>query len=166
MKQFRRFLIAGFFFVLITGTLSHFLYEWSGNCFFVGLFTPVNESTWEHMKLLFFPMLLYSLMLVRRFSGTYPCIVSSASLGILSGTALIPVLFYAYTFILGRNYFILDLLVFFLSVAAAFLVTWRFTLSCRARPFSRCLLFLVCLCFLFFLLFTYCPPGAELFAAA
>ena len=59
MKQLKAYTIVGFFFVLILGTLFHFLYEWTNQCYIVGFFAPVSESVWEHMKLLFFPMLLY-----------------------------------------------------------------------------------------------------------
>lgn len=96
MEQLKKYTITGTFFVLITGTLSHFIYEWSGNNFIVGFFCPVNESTWEHMKLVFFPMFLFSIFMFKRLKGIYPCILQSSSLGILIGTFLVPVLFYTY----------------------------------------------------------------------
>ena len=43
--------------VAVLGTLNHFLYELSGGAAIFALFCPVNESTWEHLKLLFFPYL-------------------------------------------------------------------------------------------------------------
>lgn len=67
MKHTKRDIIIGILFVLVTGTLSHFLYDWSGRLPVVGLFAPVNESVWEHMKLLFFPMLLYALFLCLKY---------------------------------------------------------------------------------------------------
>lgn len=60
-KKLLCYTILGVIFTFLAGTLLHFTYEWSGNNFWVGLFSPVNESTWEHMKLLFFPMLFYSI---------------------------------------------------------------------------------------------------------
>ena len=45
-------------FVLVAaflGTLNHFLYFLSGQSPIVALFCPVNESVWEHLKLLYFP---------------------------------------------------------------------------------------------------------------
>ena len=51
--------ISGFLFTSVLGTLSHFFYEWSGDSTFIGLVCPISESAWEHMKLLFFPALLY-----------------------------------------------------------------------------------------------------------
>lgn len=72
MKTLRRYTVIGILFVMLTGTLAHFLYDWSGKHAVVGLFSPVNESVWEHMKLLFFPMLLYSLFLIGRLKGDFP----------------------------------------------------------------------------------------------
>lgn len=37
----------------------HFSYAWLGKLNMVGMFTPINESIWEHLKLLFWPLLLW-----------------------------------------------------------------------------------------------------------
>ena len=59
----RFYIIAGYLFTAVFGTLSHFLYDCSGQNLFIALFAPVNESIWEHMKLSFFPVLLYAFFL-------------------------------------------------------------------------------------------------------
>ncbi len=41
--------------------LTHFLYEWIPNPLF-SLFFPVNESIWEHMKMLYTTILLYGII--------------------------------------------------------------------------------------------------------
>ena len=58
-KSYKRYIVTGFLFVGILGTLFHFVYDWCRLARLIGLFVPVNESTWEHMKLLFIPMLIY-----------------------------------------------------------------------------------------------------------
>ncbi len=58
-KFYKRYIVTGFLFVGIFGTLFHFVYDWCRQARLTGLFVPVNESTWEHMKLLFIPMLIY-----------------------------------------------------------------------------------------------------------
>lgn len=58
-KFYKRYVITGVLFVGILGTLFHFVYDWCGQARLIGLFVSVNESTWEHMKLLFIPMLIY-----------------------------------------------------------------------------------------------------------
>ncbi len=163
MKHLKRYTIIGIFFVLITGTLAHFLYDWSGNNYIIGLFTPINESIWEHMKLLFFPMLIYSFFIIFKFKKTYSCITSSLFFGIIIGILLIPIFFYAYTSILGEDTFILDIGTFILSIIIAFWLSYKLTLSCKLEPYTLLLCGLICILFICFMIFTYNPPKTRIF---
>ena len=164
MSRLKRYTVIGILFVILAGTLSHFLYEWSGNHAVVGLFTPVSESVWEHMKLLFFPMLLYVPVMAFRLRDEFPYILSSLWVGLLAGTLAIPVLFYGYTFILGRDVFFLDIAVFILSVLIAFWIAYRLAPHCRPKLSSIFLVCSVCILSACFLWFTYHPPKGSLFA--
>ena len=141
MKQLKHYTIISILFVLITGVLAHFLYQWSGNNRIVSYFTPINESIWEHMKLLFFPMLLYAVFIILKFREDYPCIATSLYFGIIAGTLLIPVFYYAYTYLLGKDFFVLDIVTFILRLLRIF----------------------VCVLFLCFIIFTDYPPNLEIF---
>ncbi|MFT3899363.1 MAG: DUF6512 family protein [Gordonia sp. (in: high G+C Gram-positive bacteria)] len=46
--------------IVIGGALLHFLFEQSGRCAFVGVFAPVNESPWEHLKMAYWPALAFT----------------------------------------------------------------------------------------------------------
>ena len=70
--RIKQFHIVGLLFTLLTGFLLHFVYEWSGDNPLVGLFSPVNESVWEHLKLLFFPILAYSIVEYFIYGKNYP----------------------------------------------------------------------------------------------
>lgn len=164
MKNLKHYTVIGTFFVLTAGTLAHFMYDWSGNNAIVGLFTPVNESIWEHMKLLFFPMLLYAFFMIFRLKEDFPCIVSALCFGMLAGTLLIPCLFYIYTGILGKDYFVLDIGTFIVSVLCAFFLSYRLTLSCKAKPYTVFLCVLTGILFICFIIFTYHPPDFHIFA--
>lgn len=120
MKTIKSSSIIGIIFVLAAGSLAHFLYQWSEKKHWIGLLCPVNESTWEHMKLVFFPMLFYSLFLCIKWKNQFRPQFHVLAQGILIGTFLIPVLFYTYTGILGFHVFLLDLLTFGCSVIAGF----------------------------------------------
>lgn len=157
--------IKGILFVSIAGTLAHFVYEWSNNNYILGFFFPVNESTWEHMKLFFFPMLLFSIWMNQNLKEEYPCVTGALLAGTLLGTFFIPVLFYTYSGILGKNVPLLDIATFFISVIAAFCYIYKQTLSCNQKlpvPFLKCAVLLV---LLGFLLFTYHPPALGIFQA-
>lgn len=157
MKYLKRYTIIGILFVIITGFLAHFAYDWSKNKDIVGLFVPVNESVWEHMKLLFFPMLLYSPIMAFKLKSRYPCIISSLYFGILLGTSLIPILYYTYTSITGKNILIVDIGIFILSTITAFWLSYKLTLSCQLEPYRLLLCCLICALFICFILFTYHP---------
>ncbi|MDD3186694.1 MAG: DUF6512 family protein [Anaerostipes sp.] len=162
--------IIGIIFVSILGTLSHFIYEWSGSNKIIGFFTPVNESTWEHMKLLFFPMLFYCM--ITWFSKpkinklSYQTKNNSRKQyrkesGIVPGTILIPILFYTYSGILGFHLAWIDISIFFISVIFAFM------LRCHNIPikiYQRIILFiLILLLGIGFCFFTYYPPALGIF---
>lgn len=164
MNRLKIYTIIGIFFVLILGTLSHFFYEWSNDNFVIGLFTPVNESTWEHMKLFFFPTLLYALFTIPGLQKDYPCITSAFSAGILLGTLLIPVIFYTYTGILGNHFLFLDIATFIFSVIFSFFCIYRWTLSCKMKHHQFFLCSLLCIVLISFVIFSYNPPEIGLFA--
>ena len=60
MKTLKLTHIIGFFFVVLFGAMLHFTYEWSGDALWVGLWSSVNESVWEHFKLGFSSLIIFS----------------------------------------------------------------------------------------------------------
>lgn len=162
MDRLKRTTIIGTIFVLITGTLSHFIYEWSGSNPLAALFFPVNESTWEHMKLIFFPTLLYGFYMQHTLKAEYPCISNAIPAGILAGTILIPVLFYSYTGILGFNTMILDISVFIVAVLITFYLIFVLTRSCKLSS-SKWLYIPVMVMIAAFMIFSFTPPDLGIF---
>lgn len=155
--------LAGILFVGTAGCLMHFVYEWSGQNSVAGLFAPVSESTWEHMKLVYFPMLLFFLAEYMFLYKQYPRLLKADLAGILTGTLLIPVIFYTYTGILGTHSLPLDILTFIISAAFGLYVRCRSVLADGHTKhtfyYFICALVLgVC-----FLIFTYYPPDLALF---
>lgn len=162
MKSLKRQIIFGIIFVLFTGTISHFAYDLLNQNTFVGFFFPVNESIWEHQKLIFFPMLLYSYYVTKK-NNTSHFVSSGFLLGTLVGTFAVSVIFYTYSGILGYNSLILDLLTFLLSVLIAFFIAYitaRFCSFANKRKAIKVAIFLVAIAFI---LFTYFPPNIAWF---
>ena len=118
--------LGGFLFTVLAGTALHFLYAWSGESAWAAAVSAVNESVWEHMKLLYVPLFLLSMVQLcfqGRTSSTYRAARAASA---LCGTALIPVLYYTYTGALGRHFLAADIAVFLLSAAAALLLDRTF----------------------------------------
>ena len=150
-------------FVTVLGTLGHFFYEWSNYNPYVGLFFPVNESVWEHIKLFFFPTLICYLVLCFLKRKNTPCIIYAFPKAIFLGTVLIPVLFYTYSGILGFNVSFLDISTFYISVLLSFIYLYKTTVAVKNLDYS---LFqnitLLVLAFLF-MSFSYNPPDLGIF---
>lgn len=153
----------GFAVTALCGTILHFLYDWSGESPLVASFSGVNESTWEHMKLLFWPMFLYAIVqqLFFRDQEDFWCVKLR---GILCGLILIPVLFYTYNGVIGRSPDWINIAIFFISAAAAYLwETQRFkreTGRCRCPKAAFALL---CGIAVLFVLFTFFTPEIGIF---
>ncbi len=158
MNTLKRFCVYGIVFVLIVGTLSHFIYDWSGQNNIVALFCPVNESTWEHMKLLFFPACLYISYLSFHMKDKFSTIISAASIAIYIGTFSIPLLFYSYTKLLGFHHLLLDILTFMLSVILCFvclyIIEQYFYFSVPLFALTSLLILALC-----FFIFTFYAPN-------
>ena len=156
--------LAGALFTAVLGTLLHFVYGWSGGWSVAAAFSAVNESTWEHMKLLFFPMFLFSVVQLCSLGGAYPNFLAVRGVSTLVGTVLIPVLFYTYTGVLGRDVMWLDVTIFFLAALGAFLLDWRLLRRGRWSSGWQQVLGLLVLWGLAFLFvyFTFHPPGLGL----
>lgn len=113
--------LAGFLTVSALGTLAHFAYEWSGKQLLAGAFCAVNESTWEHMKLLFVPWLLWTAAQCIGLRSLRPA--APRAVGLLAGMAAIPLLFYGYTGVTGVNVGVVNVLIFQAAVLLAFWVS-------------------------------------------
>ena len=157
-----KFTIFSGIFVMILGTLLHFTYEWSGNNKFIASFSAVNESTWEHLKLLFFPMLLTTIIgyfYLRKISPNFLC---ARLLGILTAILFTITFFYTYTGIIGTNFSFIDISIFFAAVILGELVSYKILLSdFKCNNYTA--LFFIILLLVCFVSFTYFPPKIGLF---
>lgn len=163
MRSLKSYVIWGIIIVSILGTLGHFFYQWSGKNPIIGLFFSTNESTWEHMKLFFFPMIIYSYFMNKSLKSKFPSITSALLFGIIWGTILIPVIFYTYSGVLGFNLTFLDISTFYVSVILAFISVYKLTLSARVEKYKTTLFVLVVVFFVAFLFFTIFPPNLGIF---
>ena len=154
---------AGFALVTFGGTILHFLYDWTGGSILVSPFSGVNESTWEHMKLLYWPLFLFALVqrLFFKEQEIYWCVKLSE---ILLGLVLIPVLFYTYNGAFGKSPDWINIAIFYITALQVFLFEWcafsQNPLQCKD---SRLAFAIICLMGILFLLFTFVPPHIPLF---
>lgn len=160
--------VAGFFTVCILGTVNHYLYEWCGNNNIIGAFVPVNESVWEHLKLLFFPFMFFVIVEFIVYGRYIKGFLFSDFVGVLYGLIFIPVAFYLYSSIIGKSVVVIDILIFIVSVAISFYIRYkRIKNENDVRHYMNIpavILFLGVAALMAGL--TYFPPSTELFRSA
>ena len=154
----------GFVFTGIAGTLLHFLYEWTGGNPLVGAFSAVNESVWEHMKLLYFPMMLFGIFEYRQIGKGCSNFWCVKLLGTLLGLVTIPVLYYTYTGALGVDADWFNIAIYYLVAALVYWLETKLLQLGRpgcARPGTAKIGFGVLT--IIFIMLTYLPPHIPLF---
>ena len=146
------------------GYLFHYLFKFFSSSPFVAPLFPINESIFEHLKLLLYPFVLVSLIEIlirkKKFQSTLPYRI----FGITFSIIFLPLTYYLLKRIFG-NVHIGNIILYFVFLFLSYFITYYFekkeTVSSKAVIIlSYSTLFL--LIFLFTLL-TFLPPEAELF---
>ena len=155
--------LMGFAVTSLGGTLLHFLYDWLGGAAWIAPFSGVNESTWEHMKLLFWPMLVYAV--VERYffreRADFWCVKLK---GISLGLALIPVIFYTFNGVIGKSPDWINIAIFFVSAAISYLYEAKqFHRGEGACKHQRLALAVLCALAALFVVFTFHTPTLGIF---
>ena len=157
------FSLVGFAVTSLLGTLLHFLYDLLGEAIWIAPFSGVNESTWEHMKLLFWPMLIFAVVQSFFFKEREDFFRIKLR-GILLGLLLIPILFYTYNGAIGKSPDFLNILIFFISAAAVYLYeAKRFYGDPMPKKSSLTAITVLILIAILFVLFTFQTPKIGIF---
>ncbi|MBR4116633.1 MAG: hypothetical protein IKK65_00935 [Clostridia bacterium] len=157
--------IIAFLFIGVLGAVSHFVYEWSGENKILGYFFAVNESTWEHLKLLFFPTIIFSVIeyfFVKKEINNY---VISVAVSVVVGMLSIIVLFNTYTGFLGYSIDFLNILIYYIALVIMLIIKNKIIVNGKFSG-QNSSLFGMLICFiitLFFIFFTYNPPSLAVF---
>ena len=153
----------GYAVTALGGTLLHFLYDWTNNSVWIAPFSGVNESTWEHMKLLFWPMFIFAIV-QSFFFADYKSFWCVKLRGILLGLGSIPIIFYTYNGAVGKSPDWINIAIFFVSAAIAYVYEAKRLKNENTRCRSPIVAFTVlCIIALLFIFFTFNTPTLGIF---
>ena len=145
------------------GVVLHFTYDWSNQNTIVGIFSAVNESTWEHLKLIYYPTILMAIIgyfIIGKRTTNY---WTAQTVGIITAMAFTIIFFYTYTGIIGRNFAWLNIATFIVAVILGGLVTYKILLSRKNYNAEIISIIFLIILFLSFVLYTFNPPQIQLF---
>ena len=154
--------VIGTLFVSVMGSLFHFAYQWTCCNWLMGLFVAVNESVFEHLKLLIFPLILFWGFDCLFFGNIREHLVGLTA-AIYSGVLFLCVFYFAWKIIFIEDQLWFDILLFIVSALVSQITGWYFALDeFHRNQFSWIVvvpLFIVAL--LCYLCFTDFPPHIE-----
>ena len=132
---------------------------------FVGSFSAVNESVWEHLKLVFYPMLIATIIeyfFIKDISNNY---IEAKTIGIFTAISFIVVSFFTYSGIIGTSIIVIDILIFIISIILGEYIAYKLMKREDESTVLTTCLAIIILVFLFicFVLFTYLPLEVNLF---
>ncbi|MGB9666779.1 MAG: DUF6512 family protein [Candidatus Cryosericum sp.] len=155
----------GAVFMILFGSALHFFYGWFGQSTVVGLLAPVNESIWEHAKLVFLPPLLWYCFVAVSIGRDRSYELASASAAALWFMPLFQIAFYyAYAAVAHGDLFVMDIVDFTLTVVLGQVLFYRLTTRLHFSMVARvaAVISIVGLAAVF-VVFTLRPPHIPLF---
>ena len=153
----------GFLFVSVGGVLLHYLFDWSEQSKIVAAFSGINESIWEHMKLLYFPLAWFAVFeyFVLGKRNDFWCI---KLLGILIGISAIPIIYYFYNGAIGKSPDWLNITIFFIAAFLALFTEYILFTKEKIKACNKAVaIFTICFIGVLFIIFSYKAPDLLIF---
>ena len=166
MKNLKKALIISCIITIIIGILLHFAYDFFNQNMLIGFFVPINESTWEHLKLLFIPFSIFGIFFYLKYKDNYSNIFLLTLISSVTGMLTIIIIYYFNSSILKINNIISNILVYVVGVFVSYYIFYlgltnnKFYNSTKdSNLIGICALFLL---FTLFIINTYLPIKSTL----
>lgn len=167
-KQIMIWHLVGWFVIFGLGALWHFMFAWFEAWAPIGWFLPVNESVWEHVKLMFWPTLLYyiveGIFLYKKTNN----FVFAKTIAFYQTPILSIAIFYVVYGATGFESFIFDTVVLFFLIGIQQFVSYKLLTREPIKEKQQQPILIVSAIFIAFLailliVFTYAPIHIPLF---
>lgn len=156
--------IIGVFIIFGLAILSHFIYKLLPNSIFSILF-PVNESIWEHMKLLATPALIFSLfeyIIYKRKNVHFNNFLLSYAVAIIIGIIIYLAIYLPIDYIFGHSAIVAISLLFVIFIIMQ--IVSYYIMNYREIKYSNIIgIGIITLLYFIFGYLTYNPIEIELF---
>ncbi|PVX26902.1 MAG: hypothetical protein CW691_00020 [Candidatus Bathyarchaeum sp.] len=154
----------GMVFIMLLGGLLHFTFEMSGFNPVVGAFSAVNESVWEHLKLGFWPAVLYAAIEYRQIRKQTNNFFVAKTVVPYTVIVVVTAIFYSYTSITGESIFLIDITSFFVAVIMGQYLSYRLLIRDKLADWTEKLALALCVMLgILFVVFTFYPPELSPF---
>ena len=156
--------LIGILVLFVVGSLFHFLYSLTGECFIVALFVPINESIFEHTKMVVLPIFIWWFIfyLFRKKDLFVNAWFTSAIIAMISAIIAIPMLFYFYSQAFGIESLVIDILILLVSLAIGQILGLHYYRHGKGIEYHFAIVLMIVIIILF-AFFTINPPAFPIF---
>ena len=156
--------LIGILVLFVIGSLFHFLYSLTGECFIIGLFVPINESIFEHTKMVVLPIFIWWFIfyLFRKKDLFVNAWFTSALIAMISAIIAIPMLFYFYSQAFGIESLVIDILILLVSLAIGQILGLHYYRHGKGIEYHFAIVLMIVIIILF-AFFTINPPAFPIF---
>lgn len=181
-----------FIFIGSIGVLLHFLYDMINNdienigTILISIFSSINESIWEHMKIFFMSIVIMSVIeiIVKKIikerlkhKGIYLYDINyyNRFVSTFISVALIPILYYSYTGIFGEKNDIVNIGIYYIATLVFCILEYRYfnrisnninknNININTKSYKEYIgIVMLVFIFLLFIVWTFEPPQIPLF---
>lgn len=121
---YKKILIIACIVSILLGVFLHFAYDLSGHNVVVALFAPVNESVWEHLKLILIPFTIFSIAFYfytkQKFSNLFLVTLFANIVGMFTVTTL----YYLGDAIFSQDNMIYNIIIYAIGVITSYLILY------------------------------------------
>ena len=155
--------ILGFVLAFLFCFPMHFVYD-KFPTFITSVLFPVNESIWEHMKILFGSIVLSGIIqkiIVLNRKLDFNNICFSNFIGAIASIFIFLIIFLPIYYLFGHNLFV-TIIIMFISIAIAEYISYLI-INYKNLDLENKTIFFVFIVYIIFFIFTYFPPNFDLF---
>lgn len=151
-------------FVIGFGSVLHFIYGWTNHSSVIGLFAPVNESVWEHLKLGFWSLMIFSIPEYFFIGKKVKNFFMAKLAGVIVLEMVIVVIFYTYTAILGKDLLAVDIGSYIVGAIVCQIIAMKIFIKTKQSRRGNVLAIAgIVVIALILMLFTYITPRIPIF---
>ena len=163
-KLYRTLSIIGVPVIYLIATALHFFYDLSNGSVLSILFSAVNESVWEHVKIFAVGFVIWTFVELLWTKPPFKKFITTKTLSLYFLSLSIIVFFYSYTTVVSEPILAVDLISSFIFVVLAQYISYRLVVSDNnIADYFAVAIMLLMLFFVMFFSFTLFPPKIELF---
>lgn len=144
--------------------ITHFLFDWFPNTFF-SIFFPVNESIWEHMKMLYSAIIIAGIsdyFFIKKTGGNTNNFLTSLFVSAILSIPAFLIIYLPFYYSLGEN-MALNLIVMFIAIVISQIISFYILKYNNLKKLNYISLMGIVLVYIIFGILTYYPIPCDLF---